>query len=378
MLGVFRVFLALIVASDHMGIAIFGSLLFGADGTAPVAAFLIISGFYMALVLDTKYARTASGIGRFYTNRAARLAPAYWLAIALTVVLACFDGQTGIRFWTQPISQFWQAFVDFPVGTQLALLLSNIFAFGTNFLIHASITPDGTVLVGQAPPGSLPAHAFMLFPPAWTLGVELAFYAIAPLLMFRRPLLTTVSAILLCWHLPQWFLWITANATHVNYLLFCFGGMLAYFIYKILPDNPLTRGIGFTGFGLLVLVALASNHLPASHGERIYGFLWLTWAVLPFAFIASKRLIVDRWIGEASYAIYVLHFLVYKLLFFLATSWISWLYFPALMLAGAAMFWFVERPIDEYRRRIAAGERAAKERPAITKPVSSSASGEAT
>jgi peptidoglycan/LPS O-acetylase OafA/YrhL len=65
MLGLFRVFLATIVAADHVRIPIFGGdlLPFEYDGDAPVLSFFVISGFYMALVLDTRYMNPPSKAG---------------------------------------------------------------------------------------------------------------------------------------------------------------------------------------------------------------------------------------------------------------------------------------------------------------------------
>ena len=56
----------------------------GATRQKPIAvqSFYIISGFYMALVLDGKYRRT----GLFYSNRLLRLAPAYFTMMAIAAV----------------------------------------------------------------------------------------------------------------------------------------------------------------------------------------------------------------------------------------------------------------------------------------------------
>jgi len=76
MMGILRFLLAISVAVDHFGGA-FG-LHFG-PGSVEVEAFFIISGFYMYLVLHTKYYR--AGLSIFYSARYLRLLPSYLVVL---------------------------------------------------------------------------------------------------------------------------------------------------------------------------------------------------------------------------------------------------------------------------------------------------------
>lgn len=73
--GVLRTSLALLVVGSHL--SAFGGAVFA------VKAFFIISGFYMALVISTRY--HALPISDFYTSRFLRLLPLYWVIGLLTV-----------------------------------------------------------------------------------------------------------------------------------------------------------------------------------------------------------------------------------------------------------------------------------------------------
>ena len=69
-MGVLRCLLALSVLLVHDVDGWFKLI----DGAAAVQCFFLISGFYMALVLNERYA----DLGSFYFNRALRLLPTYW------------------------------------------------------------------------------------------------------------------------------------------------------------------------------------------------------------------------------------------------------------------------------------------------------------
>ena len=74
-MGLLRIILALLVVGSHLGA--FGGATFA------VKAFFIISGFYMALVIDKRY--YALPISNFYASRLMRLLPTYWVVGLLTL-----------------------------------------------------------------------------------------------------------------------------------------------------------------------------------------------------------------------------------------------------------------------------------------------------
>jgi peptidoglycan/LPS O-acetylase OafA/YrhL len=360
MIGVFRLFLALIVASDHAGIFIFGGdkLPFEYNGTAPVLAFFVISGFYMGLVLETKYfkgAPTMQGAVAFYINRALRIYPTYWLILLVMFALMPLDGQTSIRLWTMPLHAALGALHGFSAAALGLLASTNALIFGSDFLITHSLLPSGA-LVPAGTENAIPAQNLMIFPPAWTLAAELTFYLLAPLLMLRRPLLVVLCCALAVAHWK----FVPGPGDYPN-LLYCFAGVVSFFIYKWISELSAIRLGGIAATIAVMLFAAAANYLPGDNTLKVQIFVGLTWLMTPFAFASSHAVKLDRWLGNASYGIYVSHFAFYKfLLLFLQETTLKIVYLPTLIIAGLLIARFIEQPIDRVRDAI--GRRGIKRR----------------
>jgi len=82
--------LAMAVALGHLDF-----FFMGIDGTMAVQAFYMISGFYMALVLNEKYIGKAASYRLFISNRFIRLYPNYLIILVLNIFVALF-----IFLWT--------------------------------------------------------------------------------------------------------------------------------------------------------------------------------------------------------------------------------------------------------------------------------------
>jgi len=80
-LGAFRYFLAFLVLASHL----WTSMPYGFAAYA-VWGFFMLSGFLMTYVLNTKYGFTTNGIKSYFYNRALRIYPLYWIAMAISTV----------------------------------------------------------------------------------------------------------------------------------------------------------------------------------------------------------------------------------------------------------------------------------------------------
>jgi peptidoglycan/LPS O-acetylase OafA/YrhL len=263
------------------------------------------------------------------------------------------DHQTSIIFWTQSTQAAWNALAGFSSATLALIASSNFLIFGTDYLITRMIMPDGGI-VTTAEVGAIPAHGFMLFPPAWTLAIEMLFYLLAPIIMFRRAILIVASCVAMA-------LIIGLNVRQPGSLLnlsYCVAGMSTYYIYRALPDTLAVRRAGAMMMAATMLFAVCANYIPVDNNIKINIFIGMTWLSLPFAFVTSRNLKFDRWLGNASYGMYVSHFAVYKLLTIVVSTQVrTTVYFPALLAAGLLLASFVEQPIDKNARasvRIAA------------------------
>jgi peptidoglycan/LPS O-acetylase OafA/YrhL len=83
-MGSFRLLLAATVMLGHFVPFYPQHLPFLIYGSASVPAFYIVSGFLITLVLREKYQSRA---GLFYSNRALRIFPLYWAALAIFLLV---------------------------------------------------------------------------------------------------------------------------------------------------------------------------------------------------------------------------------------------------------------------------------------------------
>ena len=228
-MGVFRTFLALAVASSHTGLNIIGIMPFGA---LAVRSFFMVSGFYMYMILDTKYLKLPDGTRLFYTNRMWRLYPSYLVVLILSFLAMVVTGTTTMRIWSLPASEFWSALATLRPSSLFLIIMSNVFMVFANYVITAKYVPDGSLIDGIGAPGAQPCHYLLLNPPVWTLGVELAFYVMVPFLV-RFGLGMTV------WRRNRLALLPTANVVGCGYL--AAGGVVSQVVVDSRPAQLFCR-----------------------------------------------------------------------------------------------------------------------------------------
>lgn len=376
-MGSLRLILALLVVFFHaqaftvyaQGLPPLPTFLPVPDGRTAVQMFYLISGFYMALVLNEKY-KSADANWTFYTNRFLRLWPAA-VIVNLLVILSFFAiDEVRLFGLSSSLGAFWTFLGSLDAGAIAFLLFTNVFVIGQDLLWFLRFEPGG---VSLAPFGTA-AHngsSLSLNHPLFTVAIEAFYYALSPFVLRRG------------WRVALGFV-VAGGLYHVGIALsgasnliwgyhfvasagyFYFLGACAYHVYRELEKEPLRgwlearQGLAwsFVAGGLLLLLVIYWV-MP-----RATLFMAPVMAlVVPVLFVLTRYRRADRMVGELSFGVYLAHFPILVILAPLVTPVELWLWTTTLSISAALLIFFlVEQPIDRWRQRraTAAVDRARK------------------
>lgn len=350
-MGVFRLLLALSVIASH-STSILGTTLY--PGGMAVQIFFMISGFYMAMVLGSRYAHTRQGLALFYSNRALRLYPAFFTVTIATWVQ--FLGYWAVR-GKLPLTDWMPSYESMSWLVKVPLILSNWLLVGTDIFSSMYWSPDrgATFMFPVNPPlfseaGMTWMHLYRTVSPAWSIGTEIWFYLLVPFLVRARwPTLLSLFALSLACRL-----WIIHGLERHAYfffpaqLLFFIGGIASYGLYRTwaLPasSQPWHRYVAWVNWALVLAYPWYATWLPQPVHYLLVGLS------LPFVFASTKDSPRDRFLGDLSYPVYLIHLSAYNLINrFTPASGL--LVACASLLAGLGIMLLVEKPFERLRRR---------------------------
>jgi peptidoglycan/LPS O-acetylase OafA/YrhL len=291
-MGSIRVLLAVAVLVAHTN-ALFGLQFFG-GGVVAVECFFVISGFYMALVLSSKYQRVSD----FYFNRAVRIYPLYLVVLAAIALVAwLYWGMTGR--WLGCLSLAGEA----SAWQGLVAVLANIGIIGSDYLHFVPFQSERML------------SDLLAIPVVWSLAVELTFYAVAPFLnrcSTRTLCVIAAASIALRFALTRfhggWTDWTYFFAP--SQLFFFAIGMLAYRYYaaRVRGKRLASRTIAALTAGWCVLASCYGN-MGLTFEQR-----WVVevplMLLLPYIFELTRSSRVDRAVSAWSYPNYLVHSLV--------------------------------------------------------------------
>jgi peptidoglycan/LPS O-acetylase OafA/YrhL len=311
--GLLRTILALLVVGSHLGA--FGGATFAVKG------FFIISGFYMALVISTRY--YALPVGDFYVSRLLRLLPLYWVIGLLTV---------GAELWLVPHGQQFHKFVSpvanvsgldlgslpGPLLAYVVLSVSTMFGLDTGQWLGFTRVGGQLSLAPDFAPNSTTVVDLSPVPPGWTIGLELLFYLLAPFIV-RRSIwfIASLCAFSLAFRVAMmtagFFGYPWSRSLFPSELIYFLLGVLAYRLYLIIPDlNFSLRKRACIAATVLVIAVIYWPVDWVIRGSIIWNTLpyVLIAAGIPFLFELTKDNTLDANIGELSYPIYMCHLFV--------------------------------------------------------------------
>jgi peptidoglycan/LPS O-acetylase OafA/YrhL len=345
-MGLLRVLLALSVVLEHVGVLPLTNGTF-VGGVVAVQSFFLISGFYMALVLNEKYNERKS----FYINRLLRLYPTYW-AVLIMATLSTFILKHDMVF-THILNSDWS------IGSKLLMMVSNIFIIGSDWMLFL-YPGDGRLQFTsdflQAPVKFYDYHAI---PQAWTLPLEIMFYAIAPIIIKNKKVLLTLAILsLICRYFVYDFF--SANDPwsyrfFPSELVFFIIGAFSYYNYKIISQFKCSYNLGIIALGLMTLYIINFSKFPIFFpntvlfsGQHLQFYMMLSLSI-PFIFLASKNNSLDRYVGELSYPIYLSHLLIIGFVSYLPHPTYSVVYNVIIytLMLSFAINHFLQNPIEK-------------------------------
>lgn len=180
-MGTIRFLLALSVVAAHSGLNM------GIGGRNSVQAFFLISGCLISYVLtgSNRYATLRS----FYASRFLRIYPLYFVVAALSLVF-----QISLSLANRPAVVI-STLTNAPPDAQFLLAVSNVVVFFQDWVMFSGVKDDHLVFSTDFTQSEVPLWLGLLVPQAWSLGLELTFYLLAPFILRSKLSMLIVFAI---------------------------------------------------------------------------------------------------------------------------------------------------------------------------------------
>ena len=305
-MGTLRTLFAIAVVFAHT----YGFVLVG--GKNAVQLFYMISGFLISYVLVER--KTYSSIRSFYINRYLRLYPIYFLVALLSLLVFVFAAAIGKDV------VFFQVYRDAPVAANILLVISNATIFFQDWVMFSAVEQKQLVFSADFFKSEVVLYPGLLVPQAWTLGVELAFYVIAPFVLARRRVLLLLLALSIA--LRVYLLYIglgksdpwTYRFFPAELALFLLGALAHQILLpiyrKTLPGGGILDAFASLSTYILIAVTLVYWLIPVRETIKTIFLFSVFLLLMPLTFEFQSRRRWDKWIGDLSYPIYISHMLI--------------------------------------------------------------------
>jgi len=274
--GTIRFFLATLVLLSHLGITFYGYNL----GVSAVVLFYLLAGMVSYKLLSTMYENRPVA---YYLDRIKRIFPLYFLVLAFSYGVYLLGAS----------SYFISSSPDF------VSFLSNLTIIPLSYYMYSGI------------------DKFTLLPPAWSLGVELQFYILAPfiILHFKK------TIVILFLSLGVYLLAITGilQTDYFGYRLIV--GVLFIFLVGAQIQKSLMIGVRLQSNPLVfvyILLWITAIYLYNIGYKAPYNYETLAALLIGIPFFALHKKIqkfatIDKYLGSLSYAVFLVHFPVFWL-----------------------------------------------------------------
>lgn len=343
-MGFVRLLLAISVVSAHSSTHPFFNLV---GGTVAVKTFYIISGFYIAMIINNYKNNTS-----FYINRYLRLFPVYFFCFLITFIVWSGTTFKGLKLFDND---------GLSIYSNIFLLISNIFIFFQDIVMFFGIDDGKLHFVKYLSISDQPLYHFLFVPQGWTLGLELSFYLIAPFLVKKRNIKLII------------FLIILSIAFRIILILFDYKGdpwtyrffpsELALFLlgslsYHLFVNSKIkiTKSQFYLIYIIIILYTVFYAYLPFIGRSLIY-FAIISLS-LWFVFDKTRNNKIDRFLGELSYPIYCSHIFILQFIFFKnnffdykdLNFFNSLILISIIVLISSIIYFLIQIPVDRYRK----------------------------
>lgn len=270
-----------------------------------VQLFYITSGFLISFVITEREGFIKKT--NFYISRWFRLYPLYLVVAVLTLI---------IYLLANP--KFTELYKDIPLSAAFALTAANLLLFGQDWIMFSAVNTGDFVFTSNFNNSDFALWKGLLIPQAWSLGVELSFYLIAPFVLPRRRILFYLLAFSLLLRLVLIVIGVGQNDPWTyrffpTELAFFLAGSLSHQVLLPLYRKHLGENIKIVSriaTVTLILFSLLYFVIPVSGPLKAPVLFFCFISFLPLTFIFQNQYKLDRKIGELSYPIYIGHFLV--------------------------------------------------------------------
>jgi peptidoglycan/LPS O-acetylase OafA/YrhL len=300
-----------------------------------INTFFLMSGFYISLGLNNRY-KDPSKNTTFYIGRVLRLWPTYFISLLLLIPTGKLQAVT-------------QWILELPTTLKYLAIFSNTTMIGNDLLVHLSAIDGRTVFSEYGKDPDHNGSSYILNFPSWSLSIEILFYIAAPFIVrsLRTSLIILTISIISCIYVK----YINADIASLfrtdlfyqNVFIYFGLGILGYRLSESIKTKSLLETVKiFTPFYLLSAIALPNN----------YSWLYLMLSLaIPTLFELTKKSNFDKFLGDLSYPIYILHVPIALLIVWALdiqhAPAVPLLFF--VIFASSLVVLFVERPIDRFR-----------------------------
>lgn len=342
-MGIIRLLLSLAVVGAHCNS---NQLLKFVGGETAVQAFFVISGFYMAMIISSYKSKR-----NFWISRYLRLYPLYIVCALMSLTLI------------HGFNSYFNNIEKLPLTASIFLSFTNATIFLQDLTMFLGVKNDSLSFVYYFGDSTPPLFTLLLLPQGWSLGIELAFYALAPFILTRssRFIISVifVSEVIRVFLIGRGFTfdpW-TYRFFPSELSIFLIGS-LAYKFYSLnnkLMSNSILSDISIA---FILLFTISFQYIPLDYQLKKILFILSLGTLIGNIFHLTKNSKLDNFLGMLSYPVYVCHLLALQ--YFIPKLNISppdgefittFISYVVVIVFSILLYITIERPVDLFRHR---------------------------